>query len=197
MEGETLESDVVIVGGGPSGLSAACRLKQLAQRVIDNHGNYVISLGQFCRWLAQQAEALGVEIYPGFAASDLLIDEHNVVRGIRTGDMGLDRKGEAKSGFTPGVYIRAKYTLFAEGCRGHLGKQLIQRYQLDRDGGVQHYAIGIKEVWEIDPAHFRPGKVVHAFGWPLAASGTGGGGFLYEQLDTDLTSGAIAGTIAP
>lgn len=264
MEREFMEFDVVIVGAGPAGLSAACRLKQKAAKAnqeisvcvvekgvevgahilsgavfephalqelfadwkekgapltihvkrddiyfltnekqakkipeafvpknMRNHGNYIISLGNLCRWLAEQAEALGVEIYPGFAAQDLLIDADNKVYGVLTGDMGVDKEGNPKEGlYTPGMELRAKYTLFAEGCRGHLGKQLIKHYQLDADADPQHYGIGIKEIWEIDPAKHEEGLVVHTTGWPLTKESTGGS-FLYHIENNQVVLGLI------
>ena len=267
MEREYMEFDVVIVGAGPAGLSAACRLKQKAAeagkeisvcvvekgsevgahilsgavfepralnelfpdwkelgaplntpvtrddifvlknadsaqkipdffvpRTMHNEGNYIISLGNLCRWLAQQAENLGVEIYPGFAAQEALIDEQGVVRGIITGDLGVDRDGNPKEGlYTPGMELRGKYTLFAEGCRGHIGKQLIKRYNLDSDADAQHYGIGLKEIWEIDPAKHQPGLVVHTAGWPLDIMGTEntGGSFLYHLENNQVVVGLI------
>jgi len=168
-----------------------CLPSPLAGFVIHNEGNYIISLGQLCRWLGQQAEMLGVELYPGFAAAAVLFDANGAVSGVQTGDLGLDRHGNPKANFQPGVNIQGKYTLFAEGCRGHLGKQVIRRFDLDRNAGTQHYAIGIKEVWEIDPARHQPGKVVHSFGWPLSASGTGGGAFLYHFENHQVALGLI------
>ncbi|WP_430442852.1 MAG: electron transfer flavoprotein-ubiquinone oxidoreductase [Pseudomonas piscis] len=267
MEREYMEFDVVIVGAGPAGLSAACRLKQKAAeagkeisvcvvekgsevgahilsgavfepralnelfpdwkelgaplntpvtrddiyvlrngeaatkvpdffvpKTMHNEGNYIISLGNLCRWLAQQAENLGVEIYPGFAAQEALIDENGVVRGILTGDMGVDREGHPKDGmYTPGMELRGKYTLFAEGCRGHIGKQLIKRFNLDSDADAQHYGIGLKEIWEIDPAKHQPGLVVHTAGWPLDIMGTEntGGSFLYHLENNQVVVGLI------
>ncbi|MEX5543530.1 electron transfer flavoprotein-ubiquinone oxidoreductase [Pseudomonas poae] len=267
MEREYMEFDVVIVGAGPAGLSAACRLKQKAAdagkeisvcvvekgsevgahilsgavfepralnelfpdwkalgaplhtpvvrddiyvlrspdastkvpdffvpKTMHNEGNYIISLGNLCRWLAQQAENLGVEVYPGFAAQEALFDENGVVRGIITGDLGVDREGKPKEGvYTPGMELRGKYTLFAEGCRGHIGKQLIQRFNLDSDADAQHYGIGLKEIWEIDPAKHQPGLVVHTAGWPLDIMGSEntGGSFLYHLENNQVVVGLI------
>lgn len=267
MEREFMEFDVVIVGAGPAGLSAACRIKQQAAdadqeisvcvvekgsevgahilsgavfepraleelfpdwkelgaplntpvkrddiymltseekstklpglfvpKTMHNEGNYIISLGNLCRWLAQQAENLGVEVYPGFAAQEALIDENGVVRGILTGDLGVDREGNPKDGFyTPGMELRAKYTLFAEGCRGHIGKQLIKRYDLASDADAQHYGIGIKEIWDIDPAKHEHGLVVHTAGWPLDITGNEntGGSFLYHIENNQIVVGLI------
>lgn len=267
MEREFMEFDVVIVGAGPAGLSAACRLKQKAAeagkeisvcvvekgsevgahilsgavfepralnelfpdwkelgaplntavkrddiymlknadsavkvpnffvpKTMHNEGNYIISLGNLCRWLAQQAENLGVEIYPGFAAQEVLFDENNVVRGIITGDLGVDREGHPKEGlYTPGMELRGKYTLFAEGCRGHLGKQLINKFNLDSDSDAQHYGIGIKEIWDIDPAKHEQGLVVHTAGWPLSMvdSENTGGSFLYHLENNQVVVGLI------
>ncbi|MDG9886243.1 electron transfer flavoprotein-ubiquinone oxidoreductase [Pseudomonas sp. GD04058] len=267
MEREYMEFDVVVVGAGPAGLSAACRLKQKAAeagseisvcvvekgsevgahilsgavfepralnelfpdwkelgaplntevkrddiyvlkdgsssikvpdlfvpKTMHNQGNYIISLGNLCRWLAQQAENLGVEIYPGFAAQEVLFDENGVVRGIITGDMGVDREGNPKDGmYTPGMELRGKYTLFAEGCRGHLGKQLIKRFNLDSDADTQHYGIGLKEIWEIDPAKHEQGLVVHTAGWPLDVmkKENTGGSFLYHLENNQVVVGLI------
>jgi electron-transferring-flavoprotein dehydrogenase len=257
-----MQFDVVIVGAGPSGLSAAIRLKQLAAAqgteigvcvvekgsevgahilsgaVVDpialdelipdwkekgaplktpvtedrflvlteksavripnfllpplmsNRGNYIISLGNLCRWLAQQAESLGVEIFPGFAAAEVLFDEEGRVKGVATGDMGVARDGHRKPGFAPGVELHGRYTFFAEGARGSLTKQLTAKFGL-RDGGrFQKYGIGLKELWQVDPSRHRPGLVLHSQGWPLD-SRTGGGSFVYHLEDNQVAAGFV------
>ncbi|SDS25165.1 electron-transferring-flavoprotein dehydrogenase [Halopseudomonas xinjiangensis] len=166
----------------------------LVPKTMHNEGNYIVSLGNVCRWMAQQAENLGVEIYPGFAAQEALIDEEGIVRGIVTGDLGVDREGNPKEGFyTPGMELRAKYTLFAEGCRGHIGKQLMARYNLCDESDPQHYGIGIKEIWDIDPAKHEQGLVVHTAGWPLDVMGNEntGGSFLYHLENNQVVVGLI------
>ncbi len=161
----------------------------LVPKTMHNSGNYIVSMGNVCRWLASQAEALGVEIFPGFSAASLIIED-NVVKGIITGDMGLDKHGQQKAGFTPGMELRAKYTLFAEGCRGHLGKELIAHYQLDEGKSPQHYAIGFKEIWDIDPNKHQAGLVLHSAGWPLDKD-TSGGGYLYHADNNQVVVGLI------
>ena len=251
--------DVVIIGAGPAGLSAACKIKQInpsysvcvlekgsevgahilsgavfeptalnelfpdwqslsaplntpvtddhilllqeqkqikvpgifAPKTMKNHGNYIISLGNFCRWLATQAENLGVEIFPGFSAAEILYGENDEVLGIATGDMGLSKTGEKKDSYMQGMELHAKFTLFAEGCRGHLGKQLINKYQLDKGKDPQHYGLGIKELWKIPADQHQPGLVVHSAGWPLSESDTLGGGFLYHLEDNQVAVGLI------
>ncbi|HET6718711.1 MAG TPA: electron transfer flavoprotein-ubiquinone oxidoreductase, partial [Rhodocyclaceae bacterium] len=264
MERDAMEYDVVVVGGGPAGLAAAIRVKQLAAEkgreisvcliekgsevgahilsgaVMDpralnellpdwkergaplktavsedrvlilsesgsrripnwllpaclhNEGNYIISLGNLCRWLAEQAEALGVEIYAGFAGSEVLYDEAGAVKGVATGDMGRLKDGSPGPNFQPGMELHAKYTLFAEGCRGHLGKQLEARFALRADCDPQTYGIGIKELWEVTPDKHQPGLVVHTAGWPLD-NATYGGGFLYHLEDNLVAYGYVVG----
>ncbi|MYM27796.1 NAD(P)-binding protein [Duganella sp. CY15W] len=259
-----MEYDVVIVGGGPAGLSAAIKIKQLAaakgqevsvvvlekggelgahtlsgavmdpkaltelipdwkekgaplntpvteDRVLfltetgsfktpnmllpkcfENHGNYVISLGNVVRWLGQQAEALGVEIFPGFAAAEVLYNDDGSVKGVATGNMGVKRDGEAGPEFQLGMELHGKYTLFAEGARGHLGKQLMAKFDLNKGKDPQSYGIGIKELWEIDPAKHQPGLVVHTTGWPLDAK-TYGGSFLYHLENNQVVVGYVVG----
>ena len=154
--------------------------------LMSNHGNFIVSLGSVCRWLAEKAEALGVEIYPGFAAAEVLYDDNGAVVGVATGDMGIGKNGEPKDSFTAGMELRAKYTLFAEGARGNLGKQLIARYALAQECDPQKFGIGLKELWQVAPDKHRKGLVQHSFGWPLDGS-TGGGSFLYH-LDDNLVS---------
>ncbi|WP_334078952.1 electron transfer flavoprotein-ubiquinone oxidoreductase [Microbulbifer sp. M83] len=255
-----MEYDVVIVGAGPAGLAAACRIRQLNEDIsvcvvekgsevgahilsgavfeptalnelfpdwkergaplntpvkgddiyvmggaekatkvpnlfvpstMHNEGNYIISLGNLCRWLAEQAENLGVEIFPGFAAAEVLYNEDGSVKGIATGDMGVGAKGEHKDAYMPGMELHAKYTLFAEGCRGHLGKQLISKFKLDEGKDPQHYGIGIKEIWKVADDKHQEGLVVHTAGWPLDESGSHGGGFLYHLEDNQVVVGLI------
>lgn len=159
-------------------------------KTMMNHGNYIVSLGNVCRWLAEQAEGLGAEIFPGFSAHELLLDEAGVVRGVITGDMGVAADGSQKDSYMPGMELRAKYTIFAEGCRGHLGKQLIKRFNLAQQATPQHYAIGIKELWDVDPAKHQPGLVVHTAGWPLS-EGSSGGSFLYHTDNNQVVLGLI------
>ncbi len=158
-------------------------------KTMHNKGNYIVSVANLCRWLAQQAEQLGVEVFPGFAASEIIIED-NVVKGILIGDMGLDKRGQPKDSFIPGMELRAKYTVFAEGCRGHLGKQLISQFKLDTDRSPQHYALGFKEIWDVPAASHQPGLVVHSAGWPLTAD-TSGGGYLYHAENQQIVVGLI------
>jgi len=158
---------------------------------LKNHGNYIVSLGNVCRWLAEKAESLGVEVYPGFAAADILYDNDNTVIGVITGDVGLDSQGKQKDSFMPGMEVKAKYTVIGEGCRGHLGKQLIEKYKLDEGKDPQHYGIGIKELWEIPPEKHKAGLVIHTAGWPIADSGQLGGGFCYHLENNQVSLGFI------
>ncbi|MFP3350343.1 electron transfer flavoprotein-ubiquinone oxidoreductase [Pseudoalteromonas sp. SIMBA_153] len=154
-----------------------------------NKGNYIVSMGNVCRWLAEQAENLGVEIFPGFSAHSVIIED-DVVKGIITGDMGVDKDGNEKDGYMPGMELRAKYTVFAEGCRGHLGKQLINQFALDDESSPQHYGLGFKEIWQVDESKHQLGKVVHGTGWPLSGD-TGGGAFMYHSENNQVVVGLI------
>ncbi|WP_296444666.1 electron transfer flavoprotein-ubiquinone oxidoreductase [Rhodoferax sp. UBA5149] len=164
----------------------------LLPQCFQNHGNYIVSLGAVTRWMAQQAENLGVEIFPGFAAAEVLYNENGSVKGVATGNLGVGKDGVPGENFQIGMDLLGKYTVFAEGARGHLGKQIIAKYKLDADCDPQGYSIGIKELWEIDPARHQPGFVLHTAGWPMA-SDTYGGAFLYHMEDNKITLGFITG----
>lgn len=173
------------------GASGAIRLPNfIMPPLMNNHGNYVISLGNLCRWLAAKAEEMGVEVYPGFAASEVLYNEDGSVKGVATGDMGVGRDGAPKDSFTRGMELHAKYTLIGEGVRGSLAKTLIERFKLSDGRSPQKFGIGIKELWEVDPAKHRPGLVQHSFGWPLDLK-TGGGSFLYHLEDNQVYVGFV------
>ena len=164
----------------------------LVPKPMHNEGNYIVSLGNVCRWLAEQAEALEVEVFPCFAAAEILYHEDGSVKGVATGDMGLASDGSQKSSFEPGMELHAKYTVFSEGCRGHLGKQLIEKFKLDKDAAPQHYGLGIKELWKIDADKHSPGLVVHGAGWPLSESKATRGWFLYHAEDNQVSLGLIS-----
>lgn len=173
---------------GPAG---GVRLPNFAMPpLMNNHGNYVVSLGNVCRWLAEKAEALGVEIYPGFAAAELLINDAGAVYGVATGDMGIGRDGKPTANHTPGMELHGKYVLLGEGVRGSLSKQAIARYGLAEDADHQKYGLGLKELWEVKPENHHPGRVEHAFGWPLD-NATGGGSFLYHLEDNQVVVGFV------
>jgi electron-transferring-flavoprotein dehydrogenase len=261
MERESMEVDVVILGGGPAGLSAAIRLSQLAKEAgrelsicllekgsevgahilsgaviepkalnelfpdwrergaplntevsedrflflteqkahklptppqMKNDGNYIVSLGNFCRWLKEQAETLDVQIFEGFAGAEILYDEVGNVAGVATGDLGVSKDGSEKDGFTPGYELRAQYTLFAEGCRGSLTEELMERFGMREGHDPQTYAIGIKELWEVKPENHQEGRVVHTIGWPLDRD-TYGGSFVYHLEDNQVSVGYVIG----
>jgi electron-transferring-flavoprotein dehydrogenase len=182
--------DVYFLGGPESSVRFP---NMLVPRPMHNHGNYIISLGNLCRWLAEQAMELGAEVFPGFAAAEVLYDEAGNVKGVATGDMGVDSKGEHKASFEPGFEFHARYTIFAEGCRGHLGKEIISKYKLDADSDPQHYGIGLKEVWEIPPQQHNEGRVVHTAGYPMtgASYAATSGGFLYHTENNQVSLGLI------
>ncbi|MET4162056.1 electron-transferring-flavoprotein dehydrogenase [Marinobacterium sp. MBR-111] len=159
-------------------------------KTMHNQGNYIISLGNLCRWLAEQAEALGVEVFPGFAAAEALFNDDGSVKGVATGDMGVTADGEQGPNYMPGMELHAKYTVFSEGCRGHLGKQLINRFELYKQKDTQHYGLGIKELWDIPAEQHKPGLVVHGSGWPLDQD-TSGGFFLYHTDNNQVVVGLI------
>lgn len=161
----------------------------MTPKTMHNEGNYIVSMGNVCRWLAEQAEEMGIEIFPGFPASDILYDEDGSVAGVVTGDMGIGADGQEKDSFEPGMELRAKYTVFAEGCRGHLGKQLVAKYELDKGKSPQHYAIGFKEIWDIPAEQHKEGLVVHSAGWPL--SNETGGSYLYHAENNQVLIGLI------
>jgi electron-transferring-flavoprotein dehydrogenase len=159
--------------------------------LMNNHGNYIVSLGEVCRWLATQAEALGVEIYPGFAAAEVLYNEDGAVKGVATGDMGIGKDGKHKDSYTPGMELHAKYTLIAEGARGSLSKMLMAKFDLRAGVQPQKFGIGIKELWQADPANFKKGLVVHSQGWPLSETGSQGGSFMYHFGDNLVAIGFV------
>ncbi len=161
----------------------------MTPKTMHNDGNYIVSMGNVCRWLAEQAEQLGVEVFPGFAASEIIYNEDGSVGGIITGDMGVSESGEPKDSFMPGMELRAKYTVFAEGCRGHLGKQLIEQFNLNEGKSPQHYGIGFKEIWDVDPSKHQEGLVVHSAGWPLKEAS--GGSYLYHAENNQILVGLI------
>lgn len=165
----------------------------LIPKPMRNHGNYIISLGNLCRWLAEQAMELGAEVFPGFAAAEILYHEDGTVKGVATGDMGVSAKGEKKDAYEPGFEFHAKYTILAEGCRGHLGKELIARFELDKDSDPQHYGLGLKEVWEIPADKHKEGLVVHTAGYPMTGDSYAGssGGFLYHAENNQVYLGLI------
>ncbi len=188
MDTPVTEDEIYFFTGPESALKVP---NMLAPKTMHNDGNYIISLGNLTRWLAEQAEELGVEIFPGFAAAEVLYNEDGSVKGVATGDMGLDIDGKPKDSHEPGMELHARYTVFAEGCRGHLGKQLIKQFSLDDDRSPQHYGIGLKEIWDIDPAKSKPGLVIHGTGWPLSESKSSGGAFLYHLNENQVVVGLI------
>ena len=161
----------------------------ITPKTMHNAGNYIVSMGNVTRWLAEQAEQLGVEVFPGFAAAEVIYNEDGSVGGVITGDMGVGENGEPKDGYMPGMELKAKYTVFAEGCRGHLGKELIAKFELDKEASPQHYAIGFKEIWDVDPSHHQEGLVVHTAGWPLGDAT--GGSYLYHAENNQILVGLI------